>query len=207
MIPANSYANFHCNPDTENEIEKYLDSFSKMAISFKQEANNGTISDGLLLIEKPMKFRVNYDEPHPMVIVGGKNFLSLYDYDLEELSRIDAKDNIFKFLLEFNVKLGNAIKILACENSENQAELTLLHKETEQKAKISFKSNPLALDSLTIPDDGTNFDKGVTKLEFTKIYHISNIPKNLFELKDPKIFGPNKRYSSEEIMKKLLIGG
>ena len=43
----------------------------------------------MLIIDKPHKFRCNYYAPFPLVIVGGSNYVSVYDYenDLNESKR------------------------------------------------------------------------------------------------------------------------
>ena len=78
-----------------------------------------------------------------------------------------------------------------------------MHIDTEQKAMIIFSSSPVKIKKLTIPDDGTNYGKGKVEMEFLDIYHFNNINKDLFILKEPKIYGKANRFSSKEIIEKL----
>jgi outer membrane lipoprotein-sorting protein len=203
IISASSLANKVCKSESIKQIESYISSLTKVALPFTQIHEGDENVKGLLLIEKPLKFRVNYDKPHPFVIAGGKNFVSVYDYSLDELSRIDAKDNMFRFLLEFDTKIEKNVKILGCEYHASNLIIELLHLETEQKAKITFLPNPAKIKNLIIPDDGNNYDKGFVKMEFTDALFVNNIPAEFFILKEPKIYGKPKRFSSLEILEKL----
>lgn len=201
--PIFAYGSGLCPQEFTKKIETYLNTISKTAITFEQISSDDLNQKGLLLIEKPLKFRVNYDTPHPILIVGGKNFVSLYDYELDELSRVDVNDNIFKFLLELNVSIENTVKIVECTDYQYNIELSLIHKETEQKAKINFTKEPFKLFSLIIPEDGNDFSKGKIELLFGKIHPVKSFDSELFILKDPKVFGQPKRLSSQEILKNL----
>jgi len=199
-----TYADGVCNKSNINQIEEYLNNFNKVIIPFSQVSTkklNEVPATGVFLIEKPAKFRVNYDAPHPLVIAGGKNFVSIYDFDLQELSRIDAADNLFKFLLELNVNIQESIIIESCKLENGDIELFVKHKETEQKAKIIFTGNPVSLKEMIIPDDGNDLSKSSVKISFGKSIQAYNFDKDMFLLRDVKQYGVPKRYSSEEIIK------
>lgn len=199
-----AYSNGSCDKNHITQIEEYLNNYDKVIIPFTQSSTkklNEAQANGVLLIEKPSKFRVNYDKPHPLVITGGKNFVSIYDFDLEELSRVDSADNLFKFLLELNVNLQNSIIIESCKLANSDIELFVKHKQTEQKAKIIFNQNPIKLKEMIIPDDGNDIAKSSVRIAFSKEIRASNFDKALFLIRDVKLYGAPKRYSSEEIIK------
>lgn len=199
-----SHANSVCDKNIIVQVEGYLDSHQKVAIPFDQSHNDDPKISGLLLISKPLKFRVNYDSPHPFVIAGGKNFVSLYDYDLDELSRIDAKDNMFRFLLELNTKIESDLKIISCSNTNKNIEIELLHHETQQKAKIIFREDhSIALSSLIVPDDGSNYEKGYVRMDFKTPIYLNAISEEFFILKEPKIYGPPKRYKASDLIQTI----
>ncbi len=209
FYPLSSHGQSLCEHRLLDEIESYLNNLNKFAVKFTQYNKEGEITTnigGILLIEKPGKFRANYDSPHPLVIVGGNKFVSIYDYELDELSRIGAEDNIFKFLLETNLKIEDSIKIDKCVLNPESIILNLTHKETEQKAQIYFKTKPISLDKMIIPDyanpDGGDED---ILIKFGPIMNLKAINKEFFTLRDNRIYGPLKRYSSEEIIKILHL--
>jgi outer membrane lipoprotein-sorting protein len=83
--------------DISEEIKSYISSIKSIAVEFIQEDSTGRLAEGMLIIDKPYKFRCNYYEPFPIVIVGNKNYVSVYDYEMGHLSRIKANENIFNF--------------------------------------------------------------------------------------------------------------
>ncbi|MDX1924163.1 MAG: outer-membrane lipoprotein carrier protein LolA [Rickettsiaceae bacterium] len=198
-----SFAIKKCEQNSILQIESYLKSISSHAITFEQIESDQTLHTGVLLIKKPDIFRANYDSPHPLVIVGSKNFVSLYDYELDELSRVEAKDNIFKFLLEKDLSIQKNINIQTCQEDKQFLALTLSHAQTQQIAKVIFKKSPFALHELVTPEDGVNFEKNVIIIRFGKVYNMSKYLPELFTLKNPKVYGPPKRYKSDQIIKMI----
>ena len=88
-------------PPDNNTIAKfkeYIRDIQSIAVDFTQEDSHGNKASGKLLINKPFKFRCNYYSPFPLLIIGNKNYVSVYDYEMENISRIDTKDNVFNFL-------------------------------------------------------------------------------------------------------------
>ena len=80
-------------------LSDYLKSLKSISIDFTQyDARNGHV-DGKLVIIKPDYFRCNYYKPYPLLIVGNKKEVAMYDYELEQATHIDKKENIFNFLL------------------------------------------------------------------------------------------------------------
>ncbi|MDX1917092.1 MAG: outer-membrane lipoprotein carrier protein LolA [Rickettsiaceae bacterium] len=184
-----------------NKIQEYLGSLNRVGINFTQRDSTGTIHQGILLIQKPNLFRANYDAPHPILIVGTKNFISIYDYELNEASRIDPKDNIFKFLLDEDITISSKLDIISIKENTKDVTLVLNHKDTEQKARISFSLNPITIAFLEVPDDGENFTKGVTRVVFDRPRQITGDTKSLFTIKNPEVYGAPPRLSREKISK------
>ena len=98
-------------PPDNNAIAKfkeYIRGIQSIAVDFTQEDSHGNKAGGKLLINKPFKFRCNYYSPFPLIIMGNKNYVSVYDYDMQHVSRIKAEENIFNFLfhnLIFGIKV------------------------------------------------------------------------------------------------------
>ena len=199
-----SFAGDECDKSIIKDIEAYLSQNSKIAIPFIQvNSKNDEESTGIIVIKKPNKFRVNYDSPHPLLITGSKNFINIYDFELEELSRVNSKDNFFRFLLDVNVSLEKSLIIQNCRVIDNQTELLLEHKETGQFSIVRFSIDPIMLKNITILDNGKTLDAGFTSLIMSKPLLATQAPDDLFTVKDPKIYGKIKRLSTEELIKKI----
>ncbi len=204
-LPA--FADGVCSAVELRRIDEYLNKLDKVAIKFTQISTDdtGAEASGLLLIQKPSRFRINYDLPHPLLIVGTKNFISIYDYDLDELSRVDSSDNVFKFLLELNVSIQKSVAIEKCYSMENSFELLVKHKGTDQKAVIIFDKHPMKLKEMSIPNDGNDITKGAVIIDLQEyFYYTKPLGRDMFSMKDVKIFGSLKRYTSDEILKNII---
>ena len=93
-------------------IKSSIQNIQSVAISFEQSDSKGTKATGVLVINKPHKFRVNYFKPFPLLIVGNKSYVSVYDDEMENLSRISAEENIFNFLLIDKINFDDQFEVV-----------------------------------------------------------------------------------------------
>lgn len=208
FISYNSCVYAVCQTNVINDIEHYLhNNLNNIVLNFDQVSTEGLKNSGLLIIQKP-NFRVNYESPHPLVIAGGKNYVSLYDYELEELTRVGAKENIFKFLLEEDIHLQESVKIINCAIQHGVISIFVKHNETEQTAIIEFNERPFKINALVVPHDGVDIDNGYAKITFFDSYEIKKLlGKEFFSIKNPEIYGIPIRYNNAEIMKLIRAEG
>ena len=87
------------------KIENYLNSVKSLQARFVQNASNGSVSEGKIIIEKPNKIRMEYNEPTNILIVGNGEYIVYNDKDLDQISNIDYDD------IPASVILGNDVKI------------------------------------------------------------------------------------------------
>ena len=122
-----------------NNIKSYIQNIQSVAINFDQSDTQGTKASGILVINKPYKFRVNYFKPFPLLIVGNKNYVSVYDYEMENLSRISAEENIFNFLLIDQINFDNQFEIISAKEENGCYKLELSHLDSGKISEILFK--------------------------------------------------------------------
>lgn len=99
---------FCAKAQTKNDIakiENYLNSVKSLQARFVQNASNGSISEGRIIIEKPNKIRMEYNAPANILIVGNGEYIVYNDKDLDQVSNIDYSD------IPASVILGNDVKI------------------------------------------------------------------------------------------------
>lgn len=178
------------------ELKTYLRAMKSIAVDFTQEDSKGNISQGKLLISKPYNFRCNYYPPFPIIIVGTKNFVSMYDYDMEQVSRIARDENIFNFLLEDNENFDKDFVVKSVVNEKDFSRINIYHKVTERHSEITLNKANKQIELLKIFED-TN----VVTIKFDKIVKVQKFDEDLFKLKNPEIFGPPNRLTKSEIEK------
>lgn len=179
-----------------SKITSYLSSIKKIAVEFKQTDSRGAAAEGMLIIDKPYKFRCNYYKPFPLLIIGNKNYVSVYDYEMEHFARIKTTENIFNFLLLDHVELNNQFQIIAQKELKNIYELVLYHEPTGRTSNITFDKANGHIKNLIIHEDDN-----VVTLEFSKTRILCKVAKELFIIQNPEIFGKPKRLGKQEIEK------
>ncbi|MCZ6901982.1 MAG: outer membrane lipoprotein carrier protein LolA [Rickettsia endosymbiont of Ixodes persulcatus] len=182
------------------ELKTYLRTIKSVAIDFTQEDSKDNIAKGKLLIRKPYNFRCNYYPPFPLVIIGTKNFVSMYDYDMEQVSRINRSENIFNFLLEDNKNIDKDFVFESVINEGNIFKIIIYHTLTEKRSEITFNKATKQIELLKIFEDNN-----IVTITFDKIAKVQKFSDDLFKLKNPEIFGPPERLTKSEIEKKYIV--
>lgn len=182
-------------------LKAYLKSLNSVAIDFTQVDSHGGQAAGKLVIVKPDKFLCNYYAPYSLLIVGNKSYVSLYDYDLEQLTRVGVDENIFNFLLTDKGNIEEQFDIENVYDGRDNFIVDLYHKVSERKTVVNFNRKGNRLESIiTYEPDGT-----IITLNLIHIDHIKNSASNLFILQNPEVYGVPKRMNKEDIEKKYQI--
>lgn len=185
------------NQSTVDKISSYLSSLTVFIADFSQENINGYTAHGKLLVEKPSKFRCNYYPPYPLVITGNSKYVAIYDYEMEQLTKIPTSDSGFAFLLSHTSALQDNFKIIATSEDNNFLKLVAEALEHEFSTEIILSKDPLELRSIKINEaNGYSID-----LRISRIAKVSHIKPELFTVKNPEIFGPPQRLDANSITK------
>ncbi|NRB10740.1 MAG: outer membrane lipoprotein carrier protein LolA [Rickettsiaceae bacterium] len=192
-----SYAIAANNSEIVDNITSYINNIKSIAVEFEQVDSNGNSASGMLIIDKPFKFRCNYYEPFPLLIVGNKNYVSVYDFDNKTLSRIKAKENAFYFLL-VDGKFSDKFTILDTQDLNDNYIIKFHHHESNKVSQISFNKYSKQIQQLIIFEANN-----IIAINFAKSYNIHGIDKNLFILKNPKISDPPKRLDKRKLEKRF----
>ena len=176
----------------EDFLKNYLKSLKSVVIEFDQVLG-GDDAEGVLLVDKPNYFRCSYFKGSPLLITGNSSFISVYDYDLDELTNIDRNNNIFKFVILDN-KQVDKIRINKINDYNDSIEFASEDDERNEFL-ITLSKNPIKLQRISSYDINgqeltINF-KDIRKAKFGN--------KTLFSIKNPKLFGPPKKLKEEEL--------
>jgi outer membrane lipoprotein-sorting protein len=189
------------DPIAFEEFKSYLGSLKSVAIDFEQEDHRGAEASGTLVIVKPEKFACNYYAPYPLFIAGNKSYLSVYDFDLEQLTRIDANDNMFNFLLTSRVEIEKHFTINKATKTDDEIEVELYHEESDRTTSILIDLKPLQLKSIITGES----DGNVITLHISKITQIKDVDQELFIIKNPDIYGKPQRLDRTRLAKKYKV--
>lgn len=180
------------------KIFTYLNNIKKVAVEFTQTDTRGTSASGMLIIDKPYKFRCNYYQPFPLLIIGNKSYVSVYDYEMENFTRIKNEENVFNFLLLEEAAFNHQFQIISNKEYKDYNELTLYHEKSGRVSKILFDTKNGQIKKIIIVEN----DNEIT-IKFLEIRNLISVAKELFIIQDPEIFGKPKRLDKKEIEKMI----
>lgn len=179
-----------------NEAIKSISNLKSVVIEFEQKDNNQQKVNGALLIQRPNNFRCNYFPPYPLLITGNKNFITIYDYDLEQITYLDPEDTFINILINIE-NWHKGFTIQEVKENQNIITIKLKDKTFDKEIILSLKNNQLS--KLEIIEDTNSH----ILINFNKITHVKSFEKDLFSIKNPNIFGAPQHYNKSEIMKKI----
>lgn len=187
--------------DDLNILSDYLKSLKSVSMDFSQfDARSGR-SEGKLVIIKPDRFRCNYYAPHPLLIVGNKKEVAMYDYELEQVTRIDKKENVFNFILTEDSDWRKDFALEKVSSQSDTRTYRLYHQISERMIDVTIKKHPKKLVKITIDEA----DGNVIEIDFSNIKEIKSVKKGFFSIPNPDLFGIPERLDAKEIEKWLKI--
>ena len=178
-------------------ITEYIHNLKSVDMDFIQRDSRGEEAKGKILLVKPYQFRCNYYAPYPLRVLGNTSEVVLYDYALEQTTRIDRKDNLFNFLLADEKEWKKNFRLENLTKESGRLLFKLYHYPTERTISIILQQKPLILTHIIIDEP----DGNIIEVEVDNILKISNVEKELFSLPNPDVFGIPKRLSKNEIEK------
>ena len=190
-----------CNgSNISEELRSYIGNIKSIAVEFEQTDSHDQAAKGTLIIDKPHKFRCNYYEPYPIVIVGNKNYVSVYDYEMENLSRIKAEENIFNFLLLNDVNLEEKFEVISAKSVGENYILRIKNNDLDKISEIWFDQKAKDIKKMQIFEEDN-----IITLTFGKTHRISNVAQDLFVMKDPDIYDKPQRLDQTSLYKRFTL--
>jgi outer membrane lipoprotein-sorting protein len=166
----------------------------KAVINFVQTDAKGGSTQGILFLEKPYHFRCNYFPPYPLLIVGGKKYLSVYDYEMQTLSRATANQNIISILMQKNWQQNELFQISNVAQKDNYNVLSITYNKGQEQALLYF-NNQLQLIRIEILELGSVS----ISIHFGPLQKVKSFAAGVFQIKSPQIFGPLTQLTKEQI--------
>jgi outer membrane lipoprotein-sorting protein len=175
----------------------YLRKLSHNIIAFEQFDSSGISTSGTLVISKPDFFRCDYKDSYPLLIVGNKDTLYIYDFELEQYSTDKINHSVFLLLTQKDLAAIQNIKIVATRQNPDSFIVELFDNDSMQNIKLNF-ANIHGLNNIEIIEaNGNDID-----IVFVKNMPVKSFNKDLFIIPNPLIFGKPKRLSFEDIKNK-----
>lgn len=181
------------DPEAIETIRNYLKTIDNLVIDFTQTNLKEKTVHGKLLIAKPYNFRCNYYAPYPLLITGNEKYISIYDYQMNTLSRTSAVEHFLYILVSEKpdfAMIHQAIK------KDDELLLGFIDQEVSNYVTFRFSDKP-ELKNITIDEQ----DGNVIKINFYNHKRVKKIDRKLFSIQNPNVFGPTEYLDKKKLKK------
>lgn len=180
-----------------NRIETFLNSIDTLRANFTQIAQDGTLSHGVLSLDRPGRMRFEFTDDTPLLLVSDGTVLNFIDYDVGQVTRWPIKETPLGILVADQVDLqaadamisrldvgGRSVFLVSASDPDKpeQGNLTLLIEE--------LPDNTLSLKGWEVMDGQGR----VTRIRLDEV-HINNatMDKALWTFDDPRKLPSQRR--------------
>ena len=167
-----------------DKIINYLSSFNTLKSNFIQVNSNGDILTGKVVLMRPGKFRVEYNEISVLIISDGRK-VAVINKDMKTISFYSLKDLPANMILFKDISLNN-IHLVKSKDLENRIEITFKtnKKKDDEKINITFEKQPLIMKKWEID----RLDNNKTEIMFNNLLLDNEIDLKLFDIEreDPR---------------------
>lgn len=127
-VPASAAKSIELTPEQTasiQEIGSYINGFTTLQGDFTQISPKGKMSKGIFYISKPGKMRFEYAPPNPFLIVADGTWLTVKNRKKEKGDQYPLSQTPLRLVLNQDVDLIRDTNILAYEEIDGLATLTL----------------------------------------------------------------------------------
>ena len=140
----------------QERVLNFLQSFNTLNAEFIQINNNGEVLSGKILITRPGKTRIEYNEIPLLLISDGKRFASINN-KIKSITFYNLADIPVSLFLYKNFEKKD-IEIIGLYEKDNQIKIRIRHKKRNDESflEIVFEKNPFLMKKWTIFQSATN---------------------------------------------------
>ena len=164
-----------------NEVAGYFNNLGDLKGLFIQYAEGKRPMRGKFMMQRPGKFRFDYNRPSRQVIISDGRYLAIQDYDLDNEDRVELDQTPFRLLLRKNVDLLRDALITGVEETDEKIVLGLRDKNTETPGhiKLTFDRKPSLELSEWLTKDAQGQD---TRVAIGNLVKDEKIPAKMFKI-------------------------
>lgn len=135
-------------------VEAYLNDLVTLRSRFLQIADNGATAEGEISLWRPGRLRVEYDPPHPILLVTVDSFLVQYDKQLKTTAYLPLDSTPAGFLVRDRIRLSGDVTVTAIERGPGSLRVTLIQTKDPRAGRMTlvFAERPLALSQWAVVD-------------------------------------------------------
>ena len=169
------------DPISLEKLTFYINHIKTLEANFEQINTDNSVSTGSLLIKKPGKLRMKYEEPNDSIVLVSNGLVTVIDSQSSAPPQIfPLKKTPFKILLFSDLSLEIVNMGVTYNSEESKTILTVkdLENQNEGYIEMTFGSNPIVLEQWLLVNSME--EKIIVKL--TNISLGGDMSNNLFSV-------------------------
>lgn len=180
--------------DDLKRIADYFNQVRSMKGRFLQVGPDGSAAEGDIYLQRPGRFRFEFDPPVPMLIVSDGAYIIMDDRELKSVERIPLGATPLDLLVRDEVKFDDSIGISKLERGAAILRVTLFEPSRPKDGSLTlvFGDKPLEFAGWTV----TDAQGKVTAITLSKIDFNPDLNTRLFT------YGDGRTQAERELMRR-----
>ena len=166
-----------------DRISRYLNSIRTAEATFRQRNDDGSISTGRLIMQRPGRMRFDYDDPLDVLVLASGGQIGIFDgsSNLKMAERYPLNQTPLNLILERNVNLSD--RAMVRQHSFDGRNTSVIVQDPKRRElgyiDLKFADNPIRLVGWrTVDGSGVT-----TELRFDDFKLGGSYPASLFSIK------------------------
>lgn len=154
--------------ETIKKVSQYFNELTTLQGDFVQTTSDQKKMKGKFQVQRPGKFRFDYNRPSKQIIISDGEYLAIQDHDLQNEDRVALDQTPFRLLLRKDVDLVRDARISEVQEADDLIVVALTDKspDTPGKIKLFMAKQP----SLELKEWVTTDAQGLdTRVEITNL--------------------------------------
>ncbi len=173
--------------ETLRRVEEYLSALDTIVADFVQVSPQGGITSGKFYFRRPNQMRWQYDPPTPILMVTRGDYLTFYDYELDQVNDIPLSDTLIGFLVRKKIRFDDKVRVISVEDEDGVIKVQLIQKKSPDEGTLTleFSNSPLLLRNIIIRDAAEQ----ETTIALNNARFGIELDDELFIFRDPRLGG------------------
>ena len=164
------------------KVETYLNDISTLTADFAQVDSDGNASGGKFTLKRPGKFKWEYDQRQPILIISDGKQLVYYDKLMKEASYVSVENSLASFLARKDIKLSGDVKLISIEDKDGITRAKVVQRGKPDQGKLTMIFTDMKISGLEV-EDANGY---LTKIAFSNLQTSAEIADRNFIFHDPK---------------------
>jgi len=167
------------------KVEQYLNNLTTLEATFLQRSSTGNQASGRFYLDRSNeRFKLDYDDPTPIMILARRGKLTYFDKELQQPSFIDLDETPAAVLLQSPLNVLSIDATPGVLETEEILELAFQPEGREEEITLTFQKKPFQLTRWSVLD----VQGVVTDIYLQNIQVGQALPGALFRFRNPEFF-------------------